>query len=172
VFLLQGLGAGLFSKDYVLRNLPLDKSIDATEEQFKIQMEQLRDSLLQGLSGMAQSMPMAIQNGLDPWQFLGTVVECIDALEKKKPLDDILKKLLKPKEEPAPAGAPPTDPMAALEAAAAQAGGGAGGPEIAPGADATQGPGGRPDRQMFFAGLSSSGQPNLQAGVSRMQNTA
>jgi hypothetical protein len=170
VFLLQGLGAGLFSKDYVLRNLPLDKSIDATEEQFKIQMEQLRDSLLQGLSGLAQSLPLAMQNGLDPWQFLGTVVECIDALEKKKPLDDILKKLLKPKEEPAPAGAPPTDPLAALEAAAAQAGGG--GPEIAPGADATQGPGGRPDRQMFFAGLSGSGQPNLQAGVSRMQNTA
>ena len=34
---------------------------------------------------------------------------------------------------------------------------------------ATEGQGGRPDLSMMFAGLSSSGQPNLQAGVSRYQ---
>jgi len=34
---------------------------------------------------------------------------------------------------------------------------------------ATQGPGGKPDLSMMFAGMSSSGKPNLQAGVSRQR---
>jgi hypothetical protein len=33
---------------------------------------------------------------------------------------------------------------------------------------ATEGPNGRPDLQMLFAGLTGKGQPTLQAGVSRM----
>ena len=33
---------------------------------------------------------------------------------------------------------------------------------------ASEGPGGRPPLEMMFAGINSSGSPNLQAGVSRM----
>lgn len=168
VFLLQGQAARLFSKDYVLRHLPLG-DLNVTDEQYKIQLEELRDSLLQGLSGTAQNMGAAIQGGLDPWAFIGLVVEAIDALEKKKPLDDVLKKLLEPKPQPTP-----QEQVAAGVAANPLNGGPAGLPgglEVAPGAAATQGPGGRPDRSMMFAGTNGAGNPNLQAGVSRMLNT-
>lgn len=53
------------------------------------------------------------------------------------------------------------DPMA-------EASGGLPGSAFRPGTMPTRGPGGRPDLNMLFAGTTASGQPNLQAGVSRM----
>lgn len=168
VFLLQGLGAGLFSLDYVRRRLPSD--MNPTEEENKIVVEQLRNSLIQGLSAYVQSIPAMAQQGQDPSDVIAKTAAAVKEAQKGGKVEDILAKLFPP-----PAPEPETDPGAAAAAEALGMGGGGGevGPEgIAPGAPPTRGPGGRPDLQMMFAGLNSSGSPNLQAGVSRMQPTA
>jgi hypothetical protein len=167
VFLLQALGAGLVSNDYVRRHLPSD--MNPADEETKIIIEQVRNSLVQGLSAYIQSIPQMEANGQDPSTILVRSANLIKELEKGRKIEDVLKELF-----PEPAPAPEQDPMAALMAGAGGPGGEGGGmapngmpPGLKPGI-ATEGPGGRPPLEMLFAGTNSAGTPNLQAGVSRM----
>lgn len=170
VFLLQAQGAGLVSNDYVRRHLPSD--INPAEEESKITVEQLRGSLMQGLSAYAQSLPMIVQNGQDPSEVIQKIAAAVEETQKGRPLEKVAAELFPPPEpDPMMAAGSPEEQMAAL-----MGGGGAGGdgltpsgmpPGLRPGI-ATEGPGARPPLEMFFAGLNSSGQANLQAGVSRM----
>lgn len=168
VFLLQAQGAGLVSNDYVRRHLPSD--INPDEEQSQIEVEQLRGSLMQGLSAYAQSLPLAVQNGQDPSEIIQRIATAIELRQKGKALEVIAKELWPPPEpQQVPAG------LEEIAEAVAEGGGGGGDgltpaglpPGLRPGL-ATEGPGARPPLEMFFAGLTSGGQPNLQAGVSRM----
>lgn len=169
VFLLQAQGAGLVSNDYVRRHLPSD--INPGEEESKIEVEQLRGSLVQSLAAYAQSLPLVVQNGQDPSEVVVKIARAIKERQKGKPLEDIVEQLWPPPEpEPAAAGGGLEEQLAALA-------GGAGGEDglspagLPPGLRpnmATEGPGARPPLEMFFAGLTASGQPNIQAGVSRM----
>lgn len=172
VFLLQALGAGLVSQDYVRRHLPSD--MNPSEEESKIAVESMRDSLLQGLSALVQSIPQMVANQQDPSDIIAKAVQVTNALQKGEKLEAVLAKVFPPPEPD-----PQMEEMSPEEQQLMEAMGGApggGGPEgfgpsglppgIRPGL-ATRGPGARPDLAMMFAGLSSSGQPNLQAGVSR-----
>jgi hypothetical protein len=162
VFLLQGLGAELLSKDYVRRNLPID--LNATEEAQKIAIEQSRSSLLLGLSALAQSIPQMAASGGDPLTVIQQVAETVRLLEKGMKIEQAIEKAMTPPEPP---------PAAPVEPALGQGPGGPGGfneaglpGELEQGL-ATEGPGGRPDISSFFAGISGSGTPELRAGVSR-----
>lgn len=162
VFLLQAQGAGLVSNDYVRRNLPA--SIDPSEEEAKIVTEQLRNSLIQGVSAYAQSLPQVAANGQDPSEIVAKIAEAVRETQKGKSVEDVLTKLFPVPEEQ------PQAPTTPEEALAAAMGGGGGGDGMPPGLQpgiATEGPGARPPLEMMFAGLTSSGQPNIQAGVSR-----
>jgi hypothetical protein len=172
VWLLQTLGGDIVSKDYVRRNA--DADINPTEEESKIALEKMRDTLIQAMSAYGQSMPALVQQGQDPSEIVAKIVQVTRGLQKGQSFEDILEKVFPP---PPPAPAPgalpgmPGDPAAA--AAQAAAGGGAtGGADMfspTPGAPATAGPGGRPDMATLFAGLTGAGRPNMAAGVSRMQ---
>jgi len=171
VFLLQALGAGLVSQDYVRRHLPSD--MNPTEEESKIAVEAMRDSLLQGLSALVQSIPQMVANGQDPSDIIAKAVQVTAALQAGEKLEVVLAKAFPPPE--------PVDPaqMSPEEQLAAAMGGGEGGPGGAEGFGptglppgirpdlATRGPGARPDLAMMFAGTNAAGNPNLQAGVSR-----
>lgn len=161
VFLLQAQGAGLVSNDYVRRHLPTN--MNPAEEETKIQVEQVRNSLIQGLSAYIQNIPNMEANGQDPSQVLLKAAALVKSLEKGEGIEDALLEMFPPPPPPDPAAA--QDPMAALMGG--EGGGMGGGPGLAPGL-ATEGPGGRPPLEMLFAGLNSSGSANLQAGVSRM----
>ncbi|WP_158274543.1 hypothetical protein [Cellulomonas sp. WB94] len=167
VWLLQNLGGGIVSKDYVRRNA--DADINPSEEESKIQLEQMRDTLAQAMSAYGQSMPALVQQGQDPSEIVSRIVQVTRGLQKGQSFEDILEKVFPP---PAPAPAPGAIPGAPGDPALAAAGGGApgAGDMFAPvaGAPATAGPGGRPDLQTLFAGLSGAGNPNMSAGVSRM----
>ena len=174
VYLLQTLGGGIVSKDYVRRTV--DADINPSEEESKIALEQMHDTLVQAMSAYGQSLPALVQQGQDPSEIVSRIVQVSRGLQKGQSFEDILETVFPP---PAPAPAPgaipgaPGDPAmmdpAAMMGAAGGGAPGAGGMFApVPGASATVGPGGRPDMQTLFAGLSGTGNPNMSAGVSRM----
>jgi hypothetical protein len=168
--LLQALGGDLVSKDYVRRHLPSD--INPKDEEAKINVEKLRGSLLEGLSGWVQSLPALAAQGQDPSPIIQGVVSALRDVQKGKSLEDALTKVFPapPPPEPAPAapeGAPPgmpgmpgaPDPGAAFDQQ--------GIPNDLTAGIQSRGPNARPDMSLLFAGTNSNGSPNLQSGVSR-----
>lgn len=181
VMMLQLRGDKEISRDTVQRSMPF--GIDVGNEQRKIDIEELRDAIKQGIYQFATTIPQMAQMGQDPGEQLGKLAAMISAIEKGRSIEDAILKLFPPP-EPAPAeeAAPAeaqANPLEALLGAAGGGGGGAppeamaaagggGGPfsEVAPG-QAQMGPGGRPDLQQMLAGLSASGKPQLSASVMR-----
>lgn len=164
VFLLQAHGAGAISTDYLRRNLPV--GINPIDEELKIAVEQSRDAIVQAWSATAQSMPQLIANGQDPSQIILKQAQFIKLIQGGKPPEEAVLEVLAP--EPRP-GSPESQAEAG---SGAQGFNDAGLPgDLQPGL-ATEGPGGRPDLNMLFAGMTSGGNPNLQAGVSRYAPTS
>jgi hypothetical protein len=165
VFLLQGLGAELVSKDYVRRNLPVD--LNASEEEQKIAIEQSRASLLMGLSALAQSVPQIVASGGDALTVIHQVADTVKYLEKGMKVEQAIEKAMTPKQEP-----PQASPAGPTSPGSPEGYNDSGLPgELQPGL-ALEGPQGRPDLQQFFAGLNGQGNPDLRAGVSRMSPAA
>jgi hypothetical protein len=164
VYLLQVLGAGLISKDTAARNLPAQ--INAVEELKKVDLELVRGSILQAVAGLAQAVPTLAMNGQDPSEAVRQLAKIAELMQKGEAIESVIEKVLAPPE-------PPPAPMSPDAAALSGQPGvpGAGG-EPVPGELAASGPpgaaSGRPSLQMLFSGMTSSGKPNLQAGVSRM----
>jgi hypothetical protein len=171
VYVLQARGDGLVSREFARRQLPAN--INVVEEEKRVQGEQLDDSLLMALSGVAQSIPQLVALGQDPAAIVLKVAEARKRLRKGEPIDEVISEIFAP---PPPAPAPGSEPGAPATGAEAPGGaeGAAGfGPEGLPSQlnqnQALQGPGGKPSLQQLFAGLTSAGNPNLAAGVSRMR---
>ena len=148
VFGLQAMGAGLVSKDFMRRQMPAD--LDAGEEERKIDVEALRDSLQAGVLGMAQAIPAMAQQGQDPLPALELITAAIDARKKGTPIEDVVEKTMTP-DEPE---------MSEEEVMMAQ--------------QQAMPPTGMGDMQMgemataqLLAGLNSSGEGQMQARVAR-----
>ncbi len=167
VFLLQASAAGLVSKDFAARQLPV--GVNPTEEQRKIELEALRNSIVQSLAGLGTSIPQFVLNQQDPTPIIKALAETSRRIQKGEPIEEIIEKVFIP--EPPPEQ--PTLP-AGPESAGPEAGGGpASLANMAErGAMPSKGPGDRPDLAQFFAGMSSAGNPVLQGGVSRMDPIA
>lgn len=167
VFGLQARGDKLISRDFLRRQMPF--SLDATEEEQIVDIEEMRDALKNAVAGYAQSIPALAQQGQDPGTVLSTVAEIIEGRERGRPIEEVVREAFTP-EEPSP------EEQAMMDAQVA--GGPAGGlggdglnPDgtmrgVAPGQQG-MGPGGRPDLNVLLASLGSRGEPNLTAGVSR-----
>lgn len=165
VYVLQELGAGIVSKDWVRRTV--DADINPSEEESKIALEQMRDTLVQAMSAYGQSLPYLVAQGQDPSEVVARIVQVTRGLQKGKSLEEILESVFAP---PEPEQVSPEQALADQVGQAAAVGGDVFSPS--PGAPATAGPGGRPDLQTLFAGLTGAGNPSLAAGVSRMQPVA
>jgi len=171
VFLLQTLGGGIVSKEYVRRTLQAD--INPSGEEQQIALEEVRSALLQGVAAYMQSIPAVIAQGGDPSTVIMNGLAITEALQKNQSLESVLGDLFKPPPPPPPApdqsGQPGGMEGMVPPDVAAQAG--AGGTALA-GVNpnvATQGPGGKPDLATMFAGMSAAGKPNLSASVSRQR---
>jgi len=175
VFGLQARGDKLISRDFLRRQMPWDMNV--TQEEEKVEVESLRDALLQAVSGYAQALPAMVAQGQDPSQVLSAMAKIIEGRQKGDPIEQVIADAFA---QPAPSASPQV--AAAGEAQApGQAPSGEPGQQgqLPPGLSATgrlQGvapgqegmaPGGRPSLQTLLAGLSSSGQPELSAGVIR-----
>jgi hypothetical protein len=176
VFLLQADGAGLVSKDYVRRALPVD--LNAVEEERKIFTERSRAALVEAFSALTQSIPQLVAAGQDATQIIATQAKFIKLVQKGMSVEEAVMEVLAPPEPPPGASTPGEDQFATAGPGAESAPGGAPsgfGPEGLPAGLspnlASAGQGARPPLQMFMAGLTGSGNPNLQAGVSRQVPT-
>jgi hypothetical protein len=118
---LQALGGGLISTDLAMRELPF--GINVTQEQEKIEIENMRKSLVQSLQAYTQAIPqMAVQGG-DPSTVIRKVADVIKARQKGVAIEDAVEEVFAP--ELPPAGAPmveqPSPAPAALAGGAPQA---------------------------------------------------
>ena len=170
VLTLQAQAAGLVSKDFARRQLPA--GINAAEEEKRIEIEQMRDGLIQAMSALSQGLPAQMAQGQDPSPTLLKIAAIITGLQNNTSIEDVVAKAFAPTP-------PPAQDPAALAAGGPAGGGGPpsgfqgnGLPDgLTPGA-ATEGPNGRPDIASMFAGMTASGSPSLGASIVRKQPVA
>ena len=103
IFMLQALGAKIISKDMVMRELPF--GINVTQEQEKIEVEEMRNSLLGALGAYTQAIPQMATQGMDPSDIIVKISDVIKARQKGVAIEDAIENIFKPEELP-PAGAP------------------------------------------------------------------
>jgi hypothetical protein len=174
VFGLQARGDKLISRDFLRRQMPWE--INVTMEEEKVEIEELRDALIQAMAGYAQALPAMAAQGQDPSQILTAMAKVIEGRRKGDAIESVVAEAFAP--QPAPEQVSPEVAAAGEAQAPGQAPTGEPNqlppglsPEgrmtgVAPGQQG-QAPGGRPALQTLLAGLSSSGAPNLSAGVLR-----
>jgi hypothetical protein len=108
IFMLQALGAKIISKDMVMRELPF--GINVTQEQEKIEIEEMRNSLLGALGAYTQAIPQMATQGMDPSDIIMKISDVIKARQKGVALEDAVEEIFKPEELP-PAGASQVEQM-------------------------------------------------------------
>ena len=152
IFMLQALGGKLISKDMAMRELPF--SINVTQEQEKIEVEDMRTALISAMQAYSQAIPQMAVQGQDPTTIVKKMAEVIKARQKGVTLEDAIEDIFAPELPPADASQveqmspAPTGPV--------------GGP--IPGAAPTQGQqAGTPDIQSLLSSLSSSGKGTASA---------
>jgi hypothetical protein len=171
VFGLQARGDKLISRDFLRRQMPF--SFNATNEEQKVETEELRDAMKQAIASYAQAIPALASQGQDPSDILRKLSYVITERQKGTAIEVAIQEAFQP-QNPAPAAAPgsvspesmgmPSEsaagdgqlPMGLSETGRMQG--------IAPGQIA---PGGRPDVQSLLASLGARGEANLQATVAR-----
>lgn len=168
VFGLQALGAKMFSRDFLRREMPVELNVE--DEARKIDIEDLEEAAKQALMAYAQSIPALASAGQDPSGPLSALATVIEGRRKGKPLADLVVGAFAPKPKPAPPeGAPAPDggdtggngdmPPPGLEPSGLMQG-------VPPG-QAGMAPGGMPSVETLMAGLNAKGQPALSAGIRR-----
>ena len=147
IFMLQALGGKLISKDMAMRELPF--GINVTSEQEKIEVEDMRNTLIGALQASAQAIPQMIGQGQDPTSLVKQIADVIKARQKGVSIEDAINEVFTI-EQP-PAGAPQVEQPSPAPAAPA---GGApmGGPP--------------PDIQTLLSSLTSSGKASASARTS------
>jgi len=172
VFGLQARGDKLISRDFLRRQMPFN--FNATQEEEKVETEELRDAMKQAIASYAQAIPALASQGQDPSDILMKLSTVISERQKGTAIEDAIQKAWAPKNPPPAATpaevSPQMGPPGAVPAGAGQE---SLPPGLAP-TGRTQGvaagqiaPGGRPDIQSLLASLGARGEPNLQATVAR-----
>jgi len=169
VFGLQARGDKLISRDFLRRQMPFN--FNATQEEEKVETEELRDAMKQAIASYAQAIPALASQGQDPSDILMKLSTVISERQKGTAIEVAIQKAWAP-QNPPPAATPAEVSPQMGQPGAVPAGAGQ---ELPPGLAPTgrmQGvaagqlsPGGRPDIQSLLAGLTQRGEPNLQASL-------
>ena len=169
IFGLQARGDRLISRDWLRRQMPW--SVDVSQEEIRIDAEEMREALKQSIMGLAQAIPVLAQQGMDPAEPIRQLTAALNARLSGKQLEEAIAEAFKPPEPP------PGAELGGVPGEEGVPGGPGGGEGTVPGlqtsglpygvAKAGQGQGGRPDLQVLLAGLSGGGQPNLSGRVER-----
>lgn len=100
IALLQMRSDKLVSRDYARRELPID--VNVTQEEQRIDIEEMRDSLRVAVAQYAQAIPALASQGQDPSEIIKRIAEVIQGRQKGLQLENIVEKAFAP--------APPPDP--------------------------------------------------------------
>ena len=173
VFGLQARGDKLISRDFLRRQMPF--SFNATQEEEKVDTEDLRDAMKQAIASYAQAIPALASQGQDPSDILYKLSTVINERQKGTPIEQAVSEAFQPQNPPPGAMMTPdgVSPEMLGQAGAVPPGEG----QLPQGLSATgrmQGvapgqitPGGRPVVQSLLASLTQRGEPNLQASLVR-----
>jgi hypothetical protein len=174
IFGLQARGDKLISRDFLRRELPW--SMNVSEEEQRVDTEQMRDALAQAMAGYAQAIPAFAAQGMDPSDAVLKMAQVIEGRQKGKAIEDLVTTIFAPK---LPESTPEltADPGVVEGQANVAPSGEQNGPPRGMNPNGTmwgvapdqQGmaPGGAPALQSLLAGLSAGGQPNMSASVRR-----
>ena len=99
IFMLQALGGKLISKDLAQRELPF--GVNVTQEQEKIEVEEMRNALISSLNASAQAVPQLIANGGDPTTIVKKIAEVIRMRQKGTQIEDAINDVFAPELPPA-----------------------------------------------------------------------
>jgi hypothetical protein len=158
IFGLQARGDKLISRDFLRRQMPWEMNV--TQEEERVEVEGLRDSLVAAVGAYAQAIPTLAAQGQDPSKIINSIADAIKGRMAGNNIEDVIAEAFAPQVSPevatageamAPGQVPPGEPTGAPQGGApmpAQAGQGSA-------------------MQNLLAGLSSSGAPQLAASVSR-----
>jgi len=157
VFGLQARGDKLISRDFLRRQMPWDMNV--TMEEQKVEIEELRDSLMSAMASYSQALPAMAAQGQDPSKILMSMAAVIKGRQQGDNIEDVIVAAFT--QPPAsPEGEAPGQPPAQGVPGQAPAGAAPGMPQQQQAPSALQ---------QLAAGLSSSGRPNLSANVTRKQ---
>ena len=148
IFMLQALGGGLISKDMAMRELPF--TVNVTQEVEKIEIENMRQSLLGGITAMAQAIPAMATSGGNPADIVTKIAGVITARQKGVSLEDAISEIFTPEQPVPPVGAAPSPVEQPSPVPGAAPAGGLPPEGLAPQAPA-------PDLQTILSTLSGSG---------------
>jgi len=105
IALLQMRSDKLVSRDYVRRELPVE--INVSQEEQKVDIEEMRDALRVAVAQYAQTIPLVAQQGQDPSQIITRIAEVIKGRQKGKQIETIVEEAFAPEPQTqAPAMAP------------------------------------------------------------------
>ena len=150
IFMLQALGGKLISKDMAMRELPF--GINVTQEQEKIEIEDMRTALIGAMQAYSQAIPQMAIQGQDPTQIVKKIAEVIKARQKGRTLEDAIEDIFAPE-------LPPAGEQQMVEQTSPAPEQPVGGPTPMP----PQGQEGAPDIQSLLSSLSSTGKGTASA---------
>ena len=99
VALLQMRSDKLISRDYVRRELPIE--INVTQEEQKVDIEEMRDALRAAIGQTALAIPQMVAQGQDPSKILASFADMIKGRQKGLTIENVVEKAFAP--EPAAA---------------------------------------------------------------------
>jgi hypothetical protein len=99
VALLQMRSDKLISRDYVRRELPIE--INVTQEEQKVDIEEMRDALRAAIGQTALAVPQMIAQGQDPSKILSSFAEMIKGRQKGLTIENVVEKAFTPEPQPA-----------------------------------------------------------------------
>jgi hypothetical protein len=148
VALLQMRSDKLVSRDYVRRELPIE--INVTQEEQKVDIEEMRDALRAAIGQTALAVPQMVAQGQDPMAILSKFSEMIKMRQKGMSIETVVEKAFTPEPQPEMPAMAPQPPVAGMAPASAsqpsmeQPGGAA---------PASGGPQGKPDIASLLASI-------------------
>jgi hypothetical protein len=99
IFMLQALGGKLISKDMAMRELPF--GINVTQEQEKIEVEEMRNALVGSLQAYTQAIPQLAAAGGDASDIVKKIAQVIKARQKGVSIEDAIEDIFTPELPPA-----------------------------------------------------------------------
>jgi len=157
IFMLQALGGKLISKDMAMRELPFN--VNVTQEQEKIEVEDMRNALIASLQAYAQAIPQMATSGADPSSVINKIAEVIKARQGGKSIEDAIGDIFAP--ENPPAGSTPSVEQTSPVPAGAPVGGPTSPEEVPQGAPMESQE--APTIQSLFASMSGNGEATSTA---------
>jgi len=162
IFMLQALGGKLISKDMAMRELPFN--VNVTQEQEKIEIEDMRNALIGSLQAYTQAIPQMAASGQNPSDIVRKIAEVIKSRQKGQAIEDAIEEIFAPEaQQVPPAGAPSQVEQTSPAPAAAPVGGPTpeqGMTELPPQEVA-------PDIQSLLSSLTSGGEANASVRTIR-----